>query len=136
MKPTVNNTGITLIEVMLSIVILAILAVVAVTALFYPTYLVVMSSIEQSAINAGNTEIEAHLNNYKKPITQGSFYTDGWTVSTTNDVVDYNDLPSDYAPGTGDKVKYVLIKTTVGYRDGHSVELVTYRSLEISSSER
>lgn len=128
-----NRRGITLIEVMLSVIILAILAVVAVTALLYPTYLVVMSSIEQSAINAGNSAIESHLNNYAAPIAQGTFYTAGWSVNTTNSISVY----TENVPGSiGDQADIMAITTTVQYRDGYTIELETYRSLEIPSSER
>lgn len=132
-----NKQAITLVEVMISAVILAILAILAVTSLFYPTFLVVNSGLEQSAIHAGTAEIERHLNNYLNPVLRGEFNTDGWpliSVTTTTEPVDPPDPV--IGGGVGDVAEYLKIRTTIEYRDGETVDLITYRSLEVPSSER
>ena len=68
--------GMTLVEVMLSIAILAILAILSVTALFMPRYLVINSGQEQSAIHAGSAAMERHLHNHLFPVDAGTFNTD------------------------------------------------------------
>lgn len=134
-KPNASG-GFTLIEVLLSVGILAILAVLAVTSLFYPTHLVVSSGLEQNAINAGNAEIERHLNNYNNPVSQGNFSTDRWSVSVTTNLVILSDPSGVFGGSVGDHADYLAISTSVEYQDGETITLVTYRSLEIASSER
>ncbi len=125
--------GMTLIEVIVAMIVLSILAILAVNALFYPRYLVVTSSLEQSAIHAATAEIERHLNNYTSPVERKIFNTDGWTpvsiTTATNIVIDPIDTTSDNA-------QYLKIETTVEYRDGKILNLITYRSLEVPSSKR
>ncbi len=130
-----TRTGMTLVEVMLGAAILAILAALATTALVYPRLLVVNSGREQSAIHAATAEIERHLHNHLAPADPGIFNTDGWIIQNTNipPLVATNET----IPGTsGDTCEYLPIHVTIDYRDGKTVELVTYRSLEVSSSER
>ena len=129
-NPRPNKTGMTLIEVMLSIAILAILAVLASSSLFYPRYLVATSGLEQSAIHAATAEIERHLNDYTAPVPRGQFNTDGWTFTITTNLTTHTDSIF------SDDADYLEISTSVTYRDGKTVDLVTYRSLEVSSSQR
>jgi prepilin-type N-terminal cleavage/methylation domain-containing protein len=127
-----TRRGMTLIEVMLSIAIIAIMAVLGAGALFYPRYLVVTSALEQNAIHAGSAEIERRLRSTNSPAASGQFSLAGWNtaaiidtdVSSTNDVV------------SGDNCDYYKITTTITYRDGKQVKLVTYRSLEVDTDER
>jgi prepilin-type N-terminal cleavage/methylation domain-containing protein len=123
--------GMTLVEVMLAAVILAILAVVSANALFYPRLLVVNSGLEQSAINAGIGELERHLNSYITPSNRGLFDTDGWSLNDTpNSFITSAIYKNDYEDYGGHEGEYVEIKTTVEYRDGKTVDLITYRSLQ------
>lgn len=124
----------TLVEVMLSAAILAILAIMATTALFYPRLLVVNSGLEQSAIHAGIGEIERNLYATNSTLLV-QFTTDGWdpiTITTIPNII------TNSIPGTvGDTAEYLEIETTIEYRDGKApVELITYRSLEITPSSR
>ena len=135
-NPRLNKQGLTLLEVMLSIAILAILAVLASSSLFYPRYLVVNSGLEQSAIHAATAEIERHLNNYQNPVPRGQFNTDGWTFTTTTITNELSDPHNVFGGGIGDDADYLEISTSVTYRDGKTVDLITYRSLEVSSSQR
>jgi len=134
-KPNASG-GFTLIEVLLSVGILAILAVLAVTSLFYPTHLVVSSGLEQNAINAGNAEIERHLNNYNNPVSRGNFSIDGRSVSVTTNLVILSDPNGVFGGSGGDHADHLKILTLVEYEAGEIINLVTYRSLEIDSSER
>lgn len=132
-----TRSGMTLIEVMLAAAILGILAVAMTTALFYPRYLVVNSSLEQSAIHAGTAEIERHLNNTNNPAASGDFGTAGWApVINQPDINDTFDRGEDFGGDIGDKAHYRTIKTTIEYRDGKTVELITYRSVMVTNSER
>jgi prepilin-type N-terminal cleavage/methylation domain-containing protein len=124
--------GMTLVEVILGIAILAILAVMGATALFYPRYLVVTSALEQSAIHAGSAEIERYLNNYLNPVTNGVFKTSGWPLINVSRSITTN---KEFV-NISDSYRYLVISTAITYRDGKTVDLVTYRSLEVSSSER
>jgi prepilin-type N-terminal cleavage/methylation domain-containing protein len=124
--------GFTLVEVMLSIAILAILAFLAVSGFFYPHYLVVTSGLEQSAIHAAGAELERHLDNYQNPVPSGVFNADGWTFTVTTTT----NLVVEVVPGTSDTAGYVEISTVIEYRDGKTIDLITYRSNEISPSER
>ena len=117
---------------MLGISILSILAVLAVTSLFYPQYLVVTSGLEQSAIHAANSEIERYLYDYENPTDPGIFQTGNFNVTITNELTVINENMG----GVGDEAEYVEIRTSVEYRDGKTVDLVTYRSLEVHRSER
>ncbi|MFA6172523.1 MAG: prepilin-type N-terminal cleavage/methylation domain-containing protein [Kiritimatiellales bacterium] len=124
--------GMTLVEVMLSVAILGILAVLAVTSLFYPRYLVVTGALEQNAIHAGSAEIERHLHNYGAPAAPGQFSLAEWNIAGT----DITAVTNIITEPVYDDCRYVHIKTTVTYRDGKTVELETYRSLEVLSSAR
>jgi prepilin-type N-terminal cleavage/methylation domain-containing protein len=121
----------TLIEVMLSIAILAIMAVLGVGALFYPRYLVVTSALEQNAIHAGSAEIERHLRSAGSPAAGGQFKLAGWNTDLTipPPVITTNVV-------SGDDCDYYKITTTITYRDGKQVKLETYRSREVISSFR
>ena len=125
--------GMTLVEVMLGAAILAILAVMASTAFFYPRLWVVNSGLEQSAIHAGIAEIERNLY-ATNSVSLGQFNTDGWEVSN----VVGEPLPfSELVDGGPETCDYLVISNAISFRDGEPpVELITYRSLEISSSKR
>jgi len=127
-----NRRGMTLVEVILGAAILGVLAVAVITALFYPRYLVVTSAIEQSAIHAGSSEIEGYLRHYTNSATQCQFGMSGWIIGAANITTTTNIIP-DPAYNT---CHYVEIKTSVAYRDGKTVDLVTYRSLEVLNSSR
>ncbi len=132
MKSPNQKSGLTLIEVMLSVIVLAILAILGVGSLFYPRLLVVNSGLKQSAIHAGTAEIERHWNNPDSPTPVGEFNTDGWTVNVTTNIMtltDPNDTGFDFGGGVGDEAEYDEISTTVEYRDGQTIELITYRSV-------
>jgi len=126
--------GMTLVEVMVSMAILAILAILAVTSLFYPRYLVVNSGLEQSAIHAATAEIERHLHNHLAPGDPGIFNTDGWVLDDVSITTTATNVITEKV--YTDDAKYLEIKTTIKYRDRKTVELVTYRSLEVPSSKR
>ena len=138
--PVCNNKrsrqGMTLVEVMLAAVILGILAVVASNSLFYPRWLVVNSGLEQSAIHAATAELERHLHSIDStPL--GQFNTDGWPLqNVTTNVTQLHDDGVDFGGAIGDRADYLEIKTTVEYRDGKTVELITYRSLKVPSDQR
>lgn len=135
MSVSTKKTGITLIEVMLGVAILAILAMLAVTGLFYPTGLVVTSSREQSAINALSSGAERYLHNITAPIAEGIFNTFGTDVSAT---VTTNPPPDQTIPGTiGDTAEFSQIEVTVQYSNNRPpIRLITYRSREISGTNR
>jgi prepilin-type N-terminal cleavage/methylation domain-containing protein len=127
-----QQRGMTLVEVLLGVAILGIMAVLAVTSLFYPRYQVVTSALEQNAIHAGSAEIESHLRNYINPVNRGQFDLAGWSggnasITTVTNII----TESAY-----DDCRYLGIATTVTYRDGRVVNLVTYRSLEVLDSLR
>lgn len=132
-NPHLNKTGVTLLEVMLSIGILAILAVLSVTSLYYPRYLVVTSAHEQSVIHAATSEIESYLYERTTPATRGAFNTDGWKLEDTNYTFSITPVTNDYS---GDEYSYLIISNTVTCRDGTEVEFVTYRSLEVNKTLR
>ena len=127
-----SKGGMTLVEVMLGVTILAILAVLAATSLFYPRYLVVTSALEQSAIHAGSSEIEGYLRNYTNSAPNCQFNTAGWNLSVTN-ITTTTDIITEAAY---DNCRYLHIKTSVSYRDGKTVQFETYRSLEVLGSLR
>lgn len=139
-----TRKGMTLVEVMLSAAILAIMAIMVTTALFYPNLLVVNSGLEQSAIHAGIGELEGYLNDFENPALAepGQFNTGGWDLEGKIDTPpallkhDDNDLLNNPLGLDANGAEYVEIRTTINYRAGKTVELVTYRSLEVSSSER
>lgn len=134
--PRRSRQGMTLIEVIVAMVILTILAILAVTALFYPRLLVVNSGLEQSAIHAGIAEIERHLDDFQTPTprTVNGFNTDGWALSDDKFTTTTNIL--DDADSGGNPGEYVRIKTSVKYRDGKTVDLITYRSRLPAGSQR
>jgi prepilin-type N-terminal cleavage/methylation domain-containing protein len=125
-----TRRGLTLIEVMISIAILAIMAVLAVGALFYPRYLVVTSALEQNAIHAGSAEIERHLRSTNSPAASGQFKLAGWNT----DLIPITTFTNNVVPGDG--CDYDKITTTITYRDGKQMKLETYRSREVTSSFR
>lgn len=110
-----GRTGMTLIEVMVSISILAIFSIMSANAFFYSRYSVVNSRDEQSAILSATTKIERLL----------------YTSTPCGE-----DLSHAIKGITGDSCKYLPIHVTIGYGKGESVELVTYRSLEIRNKDR
>ena len=127
----------TLIEVILAALILGILAVALTTALFYPRYLVITSALEQSAIHAGTAEIERHLFNHLDPAVEpGVFETDGRALSSALANITTSITTNDTENIDGDPYTYLVISNSITYRDGKTVEMVTYRSLMISPSER
>ena len=129
--PRRSRQGMTLIELLVGAVILGILALMASTAFFYPRLLVVNSGLEQSAIHAGIAEIEMHLYDTNF-VSLGTFNTDGRVpIDIDTTITETNDVDSGGNPG-----KYAEIKTTVEYRDGKTVDLITYRSLEVPSNQR
>jgi prepilin-type N-terminal cleavage/methylation domain-containing protein len=125
-----TRRGLTLIEVMLSIAIIAIMAVLGAAALFYPRYLVVTSALEQNAIHAGSAEIERYLRSAGSPAASGQFNLAGWNTALTPNTAVSTDVVS------GDNCDYDKITTTITYRDGKTVSLETYRSREVTSSFR
>ena len=136
---TINRRrkGVTLIEVILSSVILAILAMLAVNAIFYPRLLVVNSGLEQSAVHAATAELEGHLDDFENPVFRGQFNTDGWIIQNGDITVAPLIPTNETIPGTsGDSCAYLPIHVTINFRDGKTVELVTYRSQEIASDQR
>ena len=130
-----RRSGMTLIEVIIGIAVLAVMAVLAASALYYPRYLVVTSALEQNAIHAGSAAIEGTLHNYSNPQTNTAFKLDNWNIG--GDITSYPPTPyEDTIPGTGgDKCKYLIISNSVSYR-GKTVKFVTYRSLELINSQR
>lgn len=134
MNPNNLKNGLTLIEVMISLVILAILSITTLVAIPYARYMVVNSAIEQSAIHSGSSEIERRLN-YPDSVQLGAFNTDGWTNTVTaTAVIKTNSL---YPDGNHyEDYRYLVISNTFIRRDGRSFELITYRSLEVPSNQR
>ena len=129
-----TRQGMTLIEVIVAAAILAILAIMASTAFFYPRLLVVNSGLEQSAIHAGIAEIEWHLYNHTDAVELGIFNTDGWDI---DDADITSRVRTNYAFQNPDKGKYLVISNSIFFRDGEPpVELITYRSLEVSRDKR
>ncbi|MBC8206076.1 MAG: type II secretion system protein [Kiritimatiellales bacterium] len=133
-----SKQAMTLIEVMLSIGIIAILAVLSVTSLYYPTQLVVNSGREQSAIHAGIGELERNLKNpgLWHLGSQGELNNDGWEPSISNAPVE---IVTNDVPGTADQSEYTIIRTTVNYGNGDdekNIELLTYRSRLPEGSQR
>lgn len=125
--------GLTLIEVMLSLAIIAILSITTLVAIPYDRYLTCRSTAGQSAIHAGSSDIERQLHDYTAspdPVAQSDFDTDGWT----NSISSYVAVKTNFI--YGDEYRYLVISNTVTYRDGQTVDLVTYRSMEISGSRR
>lgn len=131
--PNNCRRGVTLIEIMLSVILLAILAVLSVNSLFYPRYLIVNSNLEQTAINAGNSQIERHIYNAGLPGPTGLFETDGWLLTSSNFTWSATEVTNYFG---GEAYNYLIISNTVTYRDGKTVEFVTCRSLEVNSSLR
>ncbi|HNX52125.1 MAG TPA: prepilin-type N-terminal cleavage/methylation domain-containing protein [Pontiellaceae bacterium] len=128
-----KRDGMTLIEIILALAVLAVMALAALISFSYARYLAVTSDLEQSAIHAGTSDIERRLYNPASPAPQGISKTAGWTIETT-DITTGITTNTEYY-GT-DAYHYLVISNTVTYRDGKTVEFVTYRSLEVPSSER
>lgn len=125
--------GLTLIEVMLSLAIIAILSITTLVAIPYARHLTCRSAAEQSAIHAGSSDIERQLHDYINPlgpVAQSDFNTDGWT----NSLMSYATVKTNFI--YGDEYHCLVISNTVTYRDGRTVDLVTYRSLEVPGSRR
>lgn len=125
--------GMTLVEIMLALAILGVLAVATLISLFYARYLAVTSDIEQSAIHAGISDIERNLYSHLSPAPRGDSTTAGWSIEETNITTSITTNTEFY--GTDD-YSYLVISNTVTYRDGKTVEFITYRSLEVPSNER
>ncbi len=125
--------GMTLVEIMLALAILGILAVATLISLFYARYLAVTSDIEQSAIHAGISTIERNLYNHLDPALPGDSITAGWIIAETNITTSVTTNTESY--GT-DEYSYLVISNTVTYRDGKTIEFITYRSLEVPGNKR
>jgi prepilin-type N-terminal cleavage/methylation domain-containing protein len=128
-----NKRGMTLVEVLLGAAILSILSIAAVTSLFFPLSLVIASGQEQTAIHAGIADIERHLHDVNDLPGAGIFTLDGASLTGADILTTATVITED--PG-GDPYRYLLISNTVTFLNGKTVELVTYRSLEIISSRR
>jgi prepilin-type N-terminal cleavage/methylation domain-containing protein len=125
--------GLTLIEVMLSLAIIAILSITTLVAIPYARYLTCRSAAGQSAIHAGSSDIERQLHDYMNspgPAAQSDFSTDGWT----NRITSYAAVKTNFI--YGEEYHCLVISNTVTYRDGKTVDLVTYRSLEVPGNRR
>jgi len=111
-------SGTTLVEVILAAVIIGILAIVAVTALMYPTHLVVSDARRQVALHEANAEMEelAYPRPYSEVITAPSRNI---TALNKTIVLDRS------VDNTTDKVITVTVTDEVG---DLIVELITVRT--------
>jgi prepilin-type N-terminal cleavage/methylation domain-containing protein len=121
-----TRRGLTLIEVMISIAILAVLAVMLSTAFFYPRWLITVSALKQNAIHAGTDAIERLFAQDYATIPDdpaeldfsGAYEVNGRTVSNTvYSAVKDEDLP----------LRLIRVEVTYPGRND-PVILETYRS--------
>jgi prepilin-type N-terminal cleavage/methylation domain-containing protein len=122
-----TRSGMTLVEVILSAVILGILAILVVNALFYPRLLVVSSALKQQAVNAGTDALEQVFSKSYNSISNGTvslpdlsgrYSMNGRTVFGTLSVETL---------GVSEEYKHITV--TVNYPNGQNpVVLETYRS--------
>lgn len=126
-----SRAGITLVEVMFSIAILALLAIFSTTSLFYPHLLVVSGNHEQSAINAANSALERYLHNQSDPVEAGVFAIDGQPVTI---FVEEPKIVSDN--GSDVTTSFLKITATVQFYNDQELTLTTYRTREVASNER
>lgn len=125
-----RRCGMTLVEVILGIAILAIMAVMAAGALFYPRHLVVTYALKQNAINAGTDAIERlffqkyiTISNEPAKLNFRSAYTvNGRTVTNTV----YAAEPEDDL-GTGAEWLHITVNVTYPGSE-NPVVLETYRA--------
>lgn len=131
-----SNAGLTLIEIMISLSIMAILFVMMSTALYYPRWLVTAAELKQNAINAGTDALEQVFSqNYFDIPSSGSFsvdysgsyevngqtFTATVTPATTNDAT----LPGSMANA---QWKHIILEIQVPDRPDDPVILETFRS--------
>ena len=138
-----SQQGVTLVEVLLAVAMIAILAIAAAHSLFYPQWLITNSALEQSATHVGVGEIERNLHAINAA-ARGMFNTDNWIIeddNTDTTVISASDDNADdfdtEVPNTsGDNADYYVIRSKVEYRDGKSIDVTTYRSKNPPNSQR
>ncbi len=121
----------TLVEVLLSAVILGLMAIAATKATFYPRILAVSSTSKQLAVQAGTGEIERLWTAYAYTNLPASFTTNltakfnlkGRSIIATDTVQEFTASKADYARD----YKYKRITVTVAYGTTN-LTLITYRS--------
>lgn len=121
------RSGVTLIEIILGLVILAIMGIAAVTSLFYPRYLTTASATRRLAVDAATDHLERlfatdYLLIAGRPaeVLTGTYNINGQTVTTT--------VYAEQIPASFDYLHIRVEATYPGGATNDPVVLETYRS--------